>query len=581
MVKRIALAALLLAYITLAALYSIVVPAYESPDEIAHWHYVKHLLTERALPKLDRGSAPWSDTPMYESHNPPLYYLLAAGAASLAPSGPGLPCTFNPQFKWTGGGDDLNLYQHRSSETFPFRGSALAFHLARLVSVLLGAGTVALTVLTAWELFPNSNIGLLAGALVAFNPQFLFITGSVNNDSLLALAAAGLWWQLAKATENTESAKRALHQGALLQWALVGIWLSIGLLAKSGISYILPAVTGLVLSAVAIRERRLPAKEALIVTLIVLLLAGWWFVRNQRLYGDPLGAGGFLTFCNHLRRRPLHSHFFGQQFLSFWGKFGWMTLLAPDWFYWLYKSVCILAAGGLILASRKKVLILSTPIVASEALVVALGYLTDVPSYQGRYLFPVIGLVAILLSYGLWQLVTILVTKPKPRSFLAILIALGLLAIAVYTPFGIIEPAYRPSFGHTLPKWKLWQGHPVDAKFGGYFWLRGYTISTEGENVTVTLYWQCLETPDFNYSAAVHLLDDAGHILAQKDHAPGEAAGFPPIAWLPGDIAADEHRIAFSGSYKAIRIIVYNWATGEVLPASGKDCSSDYVMLAP
>ena len=103
----------------------------------------------------------------------------------------------------------------------PWRGFVLAWHLARLVSVALGAATVVFTYLAARALirFEGSHderpkilqivlspsfVPLLAAALVAFNPQFLFISALVTNDALLVtLSAALLWLALRRPTTST------------------------------------------------------------------------------------------------------------------------------------------------------------------------------------------------------------------------------------------------------------------------------------------------------------------------------------------------------------------------------------------
>ena len=66
----------------------------------------------------------------------------------------------------------------------------------RLVSALLGAITAACTVLFVRELFPRAPraLAVAAGLLVAFLPQFAFMSGGVNNDAAVtALTAVALW----------------------------------------------------------------------------------------------------------------------------------------------------------------------------------------------------------------------------------------------------------------------------------------------------------------------------------------------------------------------------------------------------
>ena len=76
---------------------------------------------------------------------------------------------------------------HSQREDFPWRGTTLAIHLARLVSLAFGALTVWATWGLAREVYPDSPlIALGAAALVAFTPQFVFISSVTSNDSSAA-----------------------------------------------------------------------------------------------------------------------------------------------------------------------------------------------------------------------------------------------------------------------------------------------------------------------------------------------------------------------------------------------------------
>ena len=119
------------------------------------------------------------------------------------------------------------------------------------------------------------------------------------------------------------------------------------------------------------------------------------------------------------------------------------------------------------------------------------------------------------------------------------------------------------------------------------FRLRGYGIqpSEDGSTLTLKLYWQAAGKSDFDYSAFVHLIDESGQIVAQKDHAPGESLGYPPTSWVAEDIVADEHAPQIptqlsAGAYR-FRVGMYNWhdrravaglsagSSGRELPDSG------------
>ncbi len=89
-------------------------------------------------------------------------------------------------------------------------------------------------------------------------------------------------------------------------------------------------------------------------------LAGWWYLRNLRLYGDLLGfsrmhPGGTLregfTWLSWLRTEA-----FGELkgvWLSSWGLFGWFTILLPAWVYAAITTLCAGALAALALWGRR------------------------------------------------------------------------------------------------------------------------------------------------------------------------------------------------------------------------------------
>src|SRR5258706_212735 len=93
-VSRQSLYLILLAYIALGAQYAVRTPAWQIPDEPAHYNYIRAIVEQHALPVLQAGDYNEAyldqlkaalfppDLPVtgirYESWQPPLYYLLAA-----------------------------------------------------------------------------------------------------------------------------------------------------------------------------------------------------------------------------------------------------------------------------------------------------------------------------------------------------------------------------------------------------------------------------------------------------------------------------------------------------------------------
>ena len=84
---------ILLVYLAIGMLYAVNTPAWQAPDEPAHYNYIKHIAETGSLPILDLDdydqkyisellqygfpSRMSIDLLRYEAHQPPLYYLLA------------------------------------------------------------------------------------------------------------------------------------------------------------------------------------------------------------------------------------------------------------------------------------------------------------------------------------------------------------------------------------------------------------------------------------------------------------------------------------------------------------------------
>jgi hypothetical protein len=148
-----------------------------------------------------------------------------------------------------------------------------------------------------------------------------------------------------------------------------------------------------------------------------------------------------------------------------------------------------------------------------------------------------------------------------------------MVAVAVWVPWGIIVPAYVPPPPLTeLPA----EAVPLHATFGQTATLLGYrlpqTTLRPGETLPVTLYWRGEQPTSVNYSVFVHMVDEYGLIVAQRDvlHGPGV---YPTSQWSPGVQFADTYALplpsgAFAPATARLKVGLYDYATGQRLPVS-------------
>ena len=562
------LAALLASCFALLALaYSTWLPLWEAPDEVAHFEYITDLLTGGySLPRqqLDHLS---------EAHQPPLYYALAAPLVGLAdlkdPSG---RVQLNPMFPWAGrGGTDKNIALHGSRETFPYRGWALALRLARLLSVALGTASVGFTIAIARLAFPKHPwAAVAAGGFMAFCPQFLFMSGVVNNDNLLILAATVSVWQTLRILRRPTQTRL---------WAGLGVWLGIAILAKPhGAAVLGTCGIALLWHLRATLGWRPFARRALVSALPIAGITLWWFVRNQVVYGDPLGVGVYESiYWMNLRTAPLDLDAIWAmvtvQFQTFWAAFGWMTVIAPTCYYLLVGLLQVGALVGVVRAwrrgafrtlpaRRRQVLgVLALACVVQYAFVFCTITRCNESCYQGRYLFPALSGLSVWLTVGL--------AGPDAKgSRRAVAAAALLLVAALYLGAGVLRPAFV-----TVPLPRGASGCSQPCRYGlrEDVRLRGYEIEPDSSGrMTVTPLGGAphagLRLPVFT-----HVLDQEGERVAQADQLPGLDQDYPPTKWLVGDIVRDRHVMDLAaldaGEECVLWIGLYDWSNGERLAA--------------
>ena len=193
------LVALLVIFALAAGTYSVLTPLFEMSDELWHYPMVKTLADGNGLPVQDPANpGPWKQ----EGSQPPLYYALGAALTFwIDTSDVGEVLRPNPHVDngvITEDGN-ANLIAHNyQRERWPWRGTVLAVHLVRFMSVAISTLGVYFTYRVGEELFPDKRWLALAGAAaMAFTPMFAFISGAVNNDNLaVTLAALSLWLML-------------------------------------------------------------------------------------------------------------------------------------------------------------------------------------------------------------------------------------------------------------------------------------------------------------------------------------------------------------------------------------------------
>jgi 4-amino-4-deoxy-L-arabinose transferase-like glycosyltransferase len=187
------------------------------------------------------------------------------------------------------------MYLHPASESFPWAGDVLAARLVRLLNVLVGALTVVLTYATAVLIWPrNRAMAVGSVAFLAFSPMFLYMAGTINNDVIAALSGAAVMYVAVRLLLAPDgfAPPSANQTKAGLRWGVVmGAVYALALMSKFNLAPIALAQV-LVLTYVAWQKGQWRAWFWSGVGMLgsTAVLAGWWFLRNQLIYGEPTGV---------------------------------------------------------------------------------------------------------------------------------------------------------------------------------------------------------------------------------------------------------------------------------------------------
>ncbi len=548
---------ILIIYLILASWYSVTIPLGEAPDEAPHYSLIRYVARERGYPTGEEE---------HEAFQPPLYYLLGALTTFWIDTDD-FAIKANSDFSFTDPEAPQNLLLHTSAESFPYRGWALAWHLVRLLSVIMGAVTVGATYALAREIFPRDrSIALGSAALNAFIPQFLFISGVANNDNLAAMLSSLTLILMVR-----------LIKGSIRSSFLLGLLLGLGVLTKvSLLAFIPTALVVVVLLARRLGSRQ-GAKISGAVLIPFLLISGPWFLRNQTLYGDPLGWAQVIRL-NAPWLGPLSAaewlDFFGDLYRSFW--LSWIGIELDILVHAVLALGVLISLGGLgLLVLKRRKLEPPAPALLSflalqTVLVFAafLRWATVVDGAdQARLLYPALSPILIFLFLGGRQWVS-----REHGLTLAYGVGAGMLLLAVITPTRYIAPLYTSP--HTLTLSEVGRiEHQTNLDFGEEIRLLGYELESRelapGETFNLFLYWRALKEIDQDYWLFIQIIDQDGEAHLTKDGSPS-AGSYATDFWKEGDIFSFQHRLYLPsetppGRYR-LELGVHLFGTWEWLP---------------
>jgi hypothetical protein len=439
--------------------WAVITPAFQSPDEVDHFAYVQALVERGQKPtpyaastrnqwstaeddallgsafvtdhQVGDSRVPWlaADVRAYERlvHDTGASRGNGGGYSAMSSYGPLYYLAVAPGYLLASGSSPFTM-----------------LILVRLFSVLIGAFAAVFTFLMVRELVPDKVwLAVLAGLLLAFQPMYSFLSGSVNNDVGLDTGAAAVAYLLVRMLRRGMTWQTMLPLGALLG----------ALPLVKGSAYELYPLALLALAGAVWRQRtRHPIGTRMVAGGLLALAASWAAIYEAaqhlsnaltppapfaRAGTSVATAGGSLSSVLHhplsyltylwevfLPRLPgMHPHFPAGVYPANvifihrgWAAFGWYDVSFPHWVYTVLGVVTVASAVlGLAALWRKRpirrlrmeiALLVFFPVVVVAGFVAAFYVPVQRPfiSEFGRYLFPALAPLAALAVGALYAL---------------------------------------------------------------------------------------------------------------------------------------------------------------------------------
>lgn len=374
---------------------AVVLPMDQAPDEAMRFDLAKWIYTHMALPvgnEEEIVSPVWGFSYAYNPHLPSMLAALLMRGASLVDT------------------SELTLLV-----------------AARMVSVLASCGSVCLCFRIGPYLFQRRGSTYLLAMLVGLWPQVVFLSAYHNNDAFSLFSCFLILYFLLAGRREHWPTRRCIGLGVAISLCLLTYYYAYGWVLISVVFCIVSCLQDLEVTD----KTKFIVRRSLLVVGVILLCAGWYFIRNAVIYhGDILGmtaAREFkteyaLTHEVHWPNPPqkqglsISTMLFGLRWIlttieSYIGKFGYMTTELPKVIYMAYSILVLcgfLLAVYRVVTQRKKVdWLLSAALLAVMVLPVLIsiyGSYTIDYQPQGRYIISSLPALACTVVFGYEQL---------------------------------------------------------------------------------------------------------------------------------------------------------------------------------
>lgn len=409
---------------------AIVIPYNKAPDEEARYLLVKYMFQHNQLPL---GTDPEVRIPLW-----------------------GSSYAFSPFLSYMFGAVLMKCFSLFTTDPHALLVGA------RLSSVLCSTLTVYFIIKISDLLFSDDKKWIFI-LLCSCLPCFIFVSSYVNCDALAVLSTAIIIYSWIIGIRSLWDKKSCI---------LLIIGLSLCVLSyKNAYGYILLSLLLYVYELYRSYKRNEIAvmlKKGFIIFICVLILGGWFYVRNYVLYGDFMGSDistqlGELYAIDELkpsmRLTPYKSgvsliymlrnmEWIDNTYHSFIGKFGYMDLPLPELYYRIYNMIFCTGVIGLFIYLKNKVelkkdflikLLFVFSILIPVGLSIYYSYFEDFQA-QGRYVLPILIPLMYFISKGIGKLMSYL--KTSFQKYIMIIFTVFQISLVLYMLAEVFAGAY-------------------------------------------------------------------------------------------------------------------------------------------
>lgn len=288
------------------------VPDVGAPDELPHIVYIEHLKAGEGIPILDPRDENLGRT--YQSHQPPLFYGLAA--------------------RWSDAFGETKLG-------------------LRSINAVIGALTVLGVFAFAWWGTQRSEVAIVAAGFAALLPMHIALSGAVSNDPLLFCLCS---WSLAMLALIARKGGTA----CIRDTTILGLITGLAFVTKTSSLALLPTI----LVAMIVLRKDVKLTTWLPGAVVALGIGGMWWMRNIQVYGDPFAISVFQEAFVGSPKAAMFQEVYGSyiywtEWVGWWtarslvGVFGYMDIFLPKQLYGVSLLVLVgLFVVGILQAMR-------------------------------------------------------------------------------------------------------------------------------------------------------------------------------------------------------------------------------------